>query len=189
MTGLIQSLVGKLLIAMPALGDPRFQRTVIYVCAHSAQGAMGLIVNRPRPEVRFPALLESLGIPPGDKLRDIRVHFGGPVEPQRGFVLHSDDVRSPQGTLEIAGGVAMTATRDMLEQIARGEGPRAGMLALGYAGWGPGQLEGELTRNDWLTGPARDDIVFGRADEFKWAAALRLIGVNPQGLSSQGGRA
>jgi len=184
-----ETLVGKLLIAMPALGDPRFQRSVVYLCAHSPDGAMGLIVNRPTPEVRFPALLESLGIPVGEKLRDIRVHFGGPVERQRGFVLHSDEVRSPQGTMAIAGGVAMTATRDMLEQIARGEGPRAGVLALGYAGWGPGQLEGELARNDWLTGPARDDIVFGRADEFKWAAALRLIGVDPQGLSSRGGRA
>lgn len=182
-------LAGKLLIAMPALGDPRFARSVVVLCAHSAQGAMGLIVNRPTPEVRFPALLENLGIPRGEKLRDIRVHYGGPVERQRGFVLHSDEYRSAQGTMEIAGGLAMTGTRDILSDIARGEGPRAGVLALGYAGWGPGQLEAELARNDWLTGPAREDIVFGRADEFKWTAALRLIGVDPLGLSPQGGRA
>jgi len=183
------TLTGQLLIAMPALGDPRFHRSVVCVCAHSEQGAMGLIVNRPTPQMRFGALLDSMGIPRGDRMGDIRVHYGGPVERQRGFVLHSDEVRLDRGTLAFADGIAMTATRNILEQISRGGGPRAAVMALGYAGWGPGQLESEIARNDWLTAAPRDDIVFGRADEFKWAAALKSIGVDPLGLSAVGGRA
>jgi len=182
-------LTGQMLIAMPAMADPRFQRSVICICAHSARGAMGLIVNRPTPEMRFGALLDSMGIPRGDRMGDIRVHYGGPVERQRGFVLHSDEVRLVPGTLVFGKGMAMTATRDILEHISRGTGPRAAMMALGYAGWGPGQLEAELARNDWLTADPREDIVFGRADEFKWTAALKSIGVDPLGLSAAGGRA
>lgn len=181
---------GRLLIAMPGMGDPRFDRSVVMLCAHSDDGAMGLVVNKPAPDLRFADLLESLGLPRPEKgRRDIRVHFGGPVEGGRGFVLHSADFASDAGTLRIDDAVSMTATLDVLERIAAGDGPRRSMLALGYAGWGPGQLEAEIAQNAWLTGPAADDILFGRANEHKWNAALRGIGVDPQQLSAAAGRA
>ncbi|TNC74113.1 YqgE/AlgH family protein [Rubellimicrobium roseum] len=183
-------LTGKLLIAMPAMGDPRFERSVVYLCAHGEDGAMGLIVNKPVTELRFGDLLEQLGIPRPEKgARDIRVHFGGPVEGGRGFVLHSSDYAADGGTLKIDEEVSMTATLDILRRIASGGGPRSSMLALGYAGWGPGQLEAEIAQNAWLTGPARSEILFGRANEHKWNAALKAIGVDPQGLSSSAGHA
>ena len=184
------SLSGKLLIAMPAMGDPRFERSVVYLCAHNDEGAMGIIINKPVPELRFGDLLEQLGIPKPEKgTRDIRVHFGGPVEGGRGFVLHSSDYESEGGTMRIDDEVSMTATLDILRQIAAGDGPRSSMLALGYAGWGPGQLESEIGQNAWLTGPARSEILFGRANEHKWGAALKAIGVDPQMLSSSSGPA
>lgn len=184
------TLSGQLLIAMPAMGDPRFERSVIYLCAHSEDGAMGLIVNKPVTELRFADLLEQLGIPRPEKgTRDIRVHFGGPVEGGRGFVLHSSDYDSDGGTMRIDDEVSMTATLDVLRRIAAGDGPRSSMLALGYAGWGPGQLEREIGQNAWLTGPARSEILFGRANEHKWGAALKAIGVDPQSLSSSAGHA
>ena len=182
-------LVGKLLIAMPDMGDPRFTQSVIYLCAHSDEGAMGLIVNKPQRGVVFSDLLEQLNITKSPDVRDIRVHFGGPVEGARGFVLHSRDYQSGQGTLQVDDTIAMTATLDVLEDIARGTGPKASMLALGYAGWGPGQLEGEIAQNGWLTCDPRDDIVFGRANEHKWTAALKTLGVDPLVLSSTAGHA
>ncbi len=183
-------LLGRLLIAMPGMGDPRFDRAVVYLCAHSDEGAMGLIVNKPATDLRFADLLESLGLPrPQKGARDIRVHFGGPVEGGRGFVLHSSDFASEGGTMRVDEEVSMTATLDVLERIAEGDGPKSSMLALGYAGWGPGQLEGEIAQNAWLTGPARADILWGRANEHKWGAALKAIGVDPQILSSSTGRA
>jgi putative transcriptional regulator len=182
-------LAGKCLIAMPSMGDPRFARSVIYMCAHSADGAMGLIVNKPAPDVRLGDLLEHLGIPKGNGIPDIRVHIGGPVEHARGFVLHSSDFESPQGTMKVDDDISMTATLDVLERIAGGTGPRQSILALGYAGWGPGQLESEIAQNGWLTADSRNDLVFGRANEFKWSAALKSIGVDPVTLSSQSGRA
>jgi putative transcriptional regulator len=181
---------GQLLIAMPGMGDPRFDRSVVYLCAHSDDGAMGLIVNKPAPELRFAQLLRQLGITPPEKgARDIRVHFGGPVEGGRGFVLHSSDFESEAGTLKIDDEVSMTATLDVLERIAAGDGPRSSMLALGYAGWGPGQLEDEIGRNAWLTAPARADLLFGRANEHKWAAALKIIGIAAPSLSGEAGHA
>lgn len=182
-------LAGKCLIAMPTMGDPRFARSVVYLCAHSDEGAMGLIVNKPAADVRLGDLLEHLKIPRGETVPDIRVHIGGPVEHARGFVLHSADFESPQGTLKVDDGVSMTATLDVLEHIAKGTGPRRSMLALGYAGWGPGQLESEIAQNGWLTADAQDDLLFGRANEFKWSAALKSIGVDPVTLSPQAGRA
>jgi putative transcriptional regulator len=182
-------LTGKVLIAMPQLSDPRFARSVVYVCSHGPRGAMGLIVNKPRPEVRFSGILESLGLTPATGMRDIRVHIGGPVDPQRGFVLHSADFALDDGTLVVTPDAAMTASRDIMDVIARGGGPRQAVFALGYAGWGAGQLEGEIARNDWLVGDGRSDLLFGRADEFKWAAALKSIGVDPVALSATGGRA
>ncbi len=183
------NLCGQFLIAMPEMGDPRFEGSVIYLCAHSEEGAMGLIVNKPQPEIRFSKLLEQLEIPKSSDVRDIRVHFGGPVENARGFVLHSEDYRSEAGTMEVEGGICMTATLDVLEDIARGQGPQTSMLALGYSGWGPGQLESEIAQNGWLTCEARDDIIFGRANEHKWTAALKVLGIDPVLLSSSAGRA
>ena len=181
-------LAGKCLIAMPKMSDLRFARSVIYLCAHSSEGAMGLIVNKPAADVVLPDLLDHLGISRGADLPDIRVHIGGPVEHARGFVLHSSDYESEQGTLRVDDAVSMTATLDVLERIAVGTGPSLSMLALGYAGWGPGQLESEIARNAWLTAEAHD-VLFGPANDAKWAAALRSIGVDPVTLSSQCGRA
>ncbi|RYG90426.1 YqgE/AlgH family protein [Loktanella sp. IMCC34160] len=182
-------LTGKLLIAMPGMGDPRFEHSVVYMCAHSDDGAMGLIVNKPAPEIRFSDLLDQLGISRGDGARDIRVHFGGPVEHGRGFVLHSSEYRSDVGTLEVDEETSMSATMDVLEDMANGKGPNASMLALGYSGWGPGQLEGEIADNGWLTCDPRPDILFGRADEHKWSAAFKILGIDPLLLSAQSGRA
>jgi putative transcriptional regulator len=182
-------LTGKLLIAMPGMAYPRFDATVILICAHSADGAMGLIVNKPVDDLNFATLLEQLGIPHQPQGRGISVHFGGPVERGRGFVLHSPDYRSKDGTMDIAGSFAMTATQDILRALGRGEGPDAALLALGYAGWGPGQLEAEIGRNDWLTSDAADELVFSVNDTAKWGAALRHIGVEPLALSATSGRA
>jgi putative transcriptional regulator len=180
---------GKLLIAMPVMGDDRFSRSVVYVCAHSKEGTMGLIVNKPSPDIRFSNLLEQLGIETGQALRKIRVHVGGPVERSRGFILHTTDYKSEGGTLEVNDHISMTATMDVIEEIAQGGGPSHAMMALGYAGWAPGQLEGEIAQNGWLIGDADDDIVFGRANEHKWTAALKGMGVDPLLLSETSGRA
>jgi putative transcriptional regulator len=181
---------GKLLIAMPGMGDPRFDRAVILICAHSGDGAMGLIVNKAVPDLSFSGLLEQLNIPQGPAGRDIRVHFGGPVERARGFVLHSGDYqRDGAGTMAITGGFQMTATQDILAALAAGTGPRSALLALGYSGWAPGQLEAEIARNDWLTAEAEADLVFAPDDAAKWAAALKRLGIDPLSLSPTAGRA
>lgn len=182
-------LTGKLLIAMPDMGDPRFEKAVIYMCAHSADGSMGLILNKPTPEIKFTDLLEQLSIDESDLTADIRVHYGGPVETGRGFVLHTADYGSGAGTMEVANGISMTATLDILEDIAAGNGPKRSMLGLGYAGWGPSQLESELVQNGWLVCDAQNDILFGRAAEHKWTAALKVLGIDPLMLSASGGSA
>ena len=184
-----EDLTGQMLIAMPGMGDPRFVQSVVYVCAHSGDGAMGLIVNKPTPEVRFSDLLDQLGIVQSDKSRDIRIHFGGPVENARGFVLHSADFQNDESTLKVNDEIGLTATLDVLELLAEGKGPASSILALGYSGWGPGQLEGEIAGNGWLTCPARSDLIFGRANEHKWSAALKSIGIDPLLLSAEGGHA
>ena len=180
---------GKLLIAMPGMGDPRFEKSVILICAHSAEGAMGLIVNRRMPDLSFGSLLDQLSIPRVPGARDIRVHFGGPVERGRGFVLHSRDYRAGRATMLVPGGFGMTATQDVLTALARGQGPEAALLALGYSGWGPGQLEAEIGGNGWLTADAPADLVFSADDGGKWRDALRRMGVDPVTLSSVAGRA
>ncbi len=180
---------GHLLIAMPSMGDLRFARAVIFLCAHSAEGAMGLIVNKPAPELRFADLLRQLKIPIGPELGEARVHFGGPVEHGRGFVLHSADYAVAQASLKVNASFAMTATIDILQDIARGAGPARAILALGYSGWGPGQLEGEIQANGWLTAPADPDLVFGARDAEKWEGALRKLSIDPRLLSAEGGRA
>lgn len=183
------SLTGKLLIAMPGMDDPRFAHSVIYMCAHSEDGGMGIIVNKPQLEIQFSDLLDQLGIDKSPNVRDIRVHFGGPVDHARGFVLHSSDYTAAAGTLNVDARISMSATLDVIEDIANGYGPDASMLALGYAGWGPGQLEREIAHNGWLTCSPRDDIVFGRANEHKWTAALKHMGIDPIMLSGTAGRA
>ncbi|TYO89661.1 YqgE/AlgH family protein [Oceanicella actignis] len=183
------SLEGRMLLAMPGLADPRFSHAVIYMCAHNEDGAMGLIVNKPAPDLKFASLLKQLRIAPGPRTRDLKVHFGGPVEMGRGFVLHSDDMRLPEGTRELSGGLCLTASVEILESLANGGGPREALLALGYAGWGPGQLEAELAQNGWLECPADHDLIFDPDDARKWEAAMRRIGVDPALLSSEGGHA
>jgi len=184
------NLTGQLLIAMPDLGDPRFYGSVVFLCAHSPDGAMGLILNKPMPDVRFADMLDQLGIARGDATPELPVCYGGPVEMRRGFVLHSADYTGA-GTdrLEIDERFSMTATLDILRDIAGGFGPAHAFMALGYAGWGPGQLEAEIGQNSWLTTAARPDLVFGPEMEGKWAAALATLGISPLTLSSQSGRA
>jgi putative transcriptional regulator len=180
---------GKLLIAMPGMGDPRFEKTVILICAHSDDGAMGLIINRPAQDLTFANLLAQLSIPLGEAGRDIRVHHGGPVERGRGFVLHSRDYRGGPATMQIDATFGMTATLDILEALAAGDGPAQALLALGYSGWGPGQLESEILSNGWLIADAVADVVFSANDAGKWAAVLRGMGIDPVSLSATAGRA
>lgn len=183
-------LTGKLLIAMPDMVDPRFHAAVVFLCAHSAEGAMGLIVNKPMQEVRFSEMLEQLDIPRGAGMQDLPVCYGGPVEARRGFVLHGAGYKGRQDDqLRVDDSFAMTATIDVLEDLAQGLGPARALMALGYSGWGPGQLEDEIAQNGWLTADATPEIVFGARMEGKWAAALATLGVSPLTLSSEAGRA
>lgn len=185
-----ESLSGKLLIAMPGMGDPRFEHSVVFICAHSDDGAMGLIVNKPTPELKFSDLLAQLKIaPPPAEATAVAVHYGGPVEGGRGFVLHSSDYSGNESTLQVDGAFGMTATLDVLEDLSRGTGPDRCFLALGYAGWGPGQLEDELQRNGWLTCDAEPEIVFSPDPDRKWQMALASLGIDPMMLSATGGRA
>lgn len=180
---------GKLLIAMPGMGDPRFDKSVIFMCAHSPDGALGLIVNKPTPELSFAKLLKQLNIDVPDVSRDVSVHFGGPVESGRGFVLHSGDFVSDISTLQVSEDFGMTATLDVMEALAGDGAPRDALLALGYAGWGPGQLEAEILQNGWLTCDATRALVFQEPDETKWTAALATLGVDALVLSADAGRA
>ena len=180
---------GKLLIAMPGMGDPRFEKSVILICAHSPEGAMGLIINRPARDLSFANLLDQLSIPRAPEGRDIRIHSGGPVERGRGFVLHSPDYTGGPATMRIGSDYGMTATLDILEALARGDGPARALLALGYSGWGPGQLEDEIRANGWLIADAAEDLVFSADDAGKWVGALRAMGIDPLMLSAAAGRA
>ncbi len=183
------SLSGVFLIAMPSLEDTRFQNSVVYLCEHSEKGAMGLIVNKPAADVSFKDLLEQLEIKPSVDLAHVPVYFGGPVETGRGFVLHSGEYKSDLRTLQVEPRVALTPTLDVLEDIAAGRGPHDVMMMLGYSGWGPGQLEREITENSWLTVKADPKLLFGVIATQKWAEAVRLLGVDPALLSASGGRA
>ncbi|MEQ8194995.1 MAG: YqgE/AlgH family protein [Rhodospirillales bacterium] len=182
------SLSGQLLVAMPGMPDPRFSKTVIYMCAHNSEGAMGLVVNRPIESLSFPDLLEQLGIGTDQMNQQIRVLFGGPVESGRGFVLHSSDYRQ-EATMPVDEKVALTATVDILKAIAGGVGPNQSLLALGYAGWGPGQLDGEIKANGWLNVDADDSLVFDDGLDTKWERALKKIGIDPLLLSNEAGNA
>ena len=179
----------QLLVAMPSMGDPRFARTVIYVCSHNAEGAMGLVINKPYPGLTFPNLLTQLGIEPTID-NDIIVRLGGPVETGRGFVLHSTDYMH-QGSVKLdeSRGIGLTATLDVLRAIANGTGPQRSLFALGYAGWGPGQLDAEIQENAWLAAPADPDLIFDSDLDALWERAVRKIGVDVAKLSSVAGRA
>ncbi|WP_287156583.1 YqgE/AlgH family protein [Euryhalocaulis sp.] len=182
-------LIGQMLIATPAIGDERFERSVIVVCAHSDDHAMGIVVNKPMGEIRLGDLLDQLGIESTIELPDRQVLAGGPVDKERGFVLHSDDYHSDDSTVGIRDGLGLTATKEVLEAIASETAPQQSTLALGYAGWWPGQLEEELRASAWLTCEASEALVFGEDLETKWESALRSIGVNPAMLSSMTGMA
>lgn len=182
-------LTGKLLIAMPGMGDPRFEHSVVFMCAHSPEGGMGLIVNKPAPQVALHDILDQLEIEPGDDVSKRQVYYGGPVEMARGFVLHSGEYTSRLQTLEVSDAFGMSATVDILEDIAGGSGPRKSLIMLGYSGWGPGQLEDEIKQNGWLTCDATTDLVFGTDDADKWSKALGKMGIDPLGLSAAAGRA
>lgn len=185
---------GQLLIAMPLMSDPRFARTVIYMCAHSEDGAMGLIINQPADSITFDDLLERLDIESAadggesDPGR-LPIHFGGPVETGRGFVLHTSDYFAADSTLSIDDGVCLTATIEILRAIADGIGPDRAILALGYAGWSPGQLEREIHANGWLHCPADQDLVFETDTELKYERALAKIGIDPSHLVADAGHA
>lgn len=181
-------LTGQLLIAMPGMSDPRFVRSVIFMCAHNEDGAMGLVINRELGSLSFTDLLQQLGVEQTADLEPVPVHFGGPVETGRGFVLHSSDYRQ-EGTLVVNGDIALTATIDILRAIAEGKGPRQRLLALGYAGWAPGQLESEIQANGWLAVKADADLVFDRGLDTKWHRALAKLGIDAVMLSAEGGRA
>ncbi len=187
---------GKLLLAMPSMKDPRFERAVIFMCAHSADGAMGIVVNQRASHITFPKLLEQLGIvtePDPESIRipleKMAVHTGGPVETGRGFVLHTSDYYSADSTLPIDDSVSLTATLDILRAIAAGSGPVRSLLALGYAGWAPGQLEHEIQSNGWLICPADNDLVFDTSLETKYDRAMAKLGVHPSFLVSDAGHA
>jgi putative transcriptional regulator len=187
---------GQLLIAMPIMSDPRFARSVIYMCAHSEDGAMGLVINQRASHISFPDLLTKLNIvssPPegsiSDNVRGMSIHVGGPVETGRGFVLHSSDYFVNDSTLPIEDGVCLTATIDILKAIAAGNGPNRAILALGYAGWSPGQLESEIQANGWLNCPADPDLIFGTDLDLKYTRALAKIGIDPSHLVSDAGHA
>jgi len=191
MTHAIQSsgyLTGQMLIAMPQLQDPRFARTVVFLCAHSEEGAMGLVVNRLFDALTFPDLLEQLSITPTPYCDEVRVHFGGPVEAGRGFVLHSTDYVQ-DGTMVVNQDVGLTATVDVLRAIAEGNGPSKCLLALGYAGWSAGQLDSEILENSWLNVPSDNDLLFGAALEGKWERAIAKLGASPLLLSGEAGHA
>ena len=185
-------LEGQLLVAMPVMTDRRFARSVIYLCAHSAEGAMGLIINQRAPNIRFRELLRRLSIAPGaveGEAFDLDVHVGGPVDTERGFVLHSADYYAADSTLPLDDSVSLTATVDILKAIAKGEGPDRAMLALGYSGWRAGQLEMEIGANGWLHCPADPDLLFDRDLEQKYGRALFKMGIDPSHLVADAGHA
>lgn len=185
------NLTNKILISMPMMHDTRFERTIVYVCVHSNEGAMGLILNKSIDDLSFPDLLQQLNLNETltDDMPEIDLKFGGPVEMGRGFVLHSADYKVGDSTLEVSEHLSLTGTIDILKDIAQGHGPEKSVLALGYAGWSEGQLEHEFRENGWLHCTPDDELIFGTRQTGKWEAALRKIGVEPQFLAAISGRA
>jgi putative transcriptional regulator len=182
------TLKGKLLVAMPTMADPRFAKGVLFMLEHNAEGAMGILINKPLEAVKLRDLLEQLSIPAtADNLDDVAVHFGGPVDIGRGFVVHSPDFMLAHSSH--MGPVAVTTSLDMLGRIGAGTGPRDLLFCLGYAGWTPGQLEDEIKQNAWLHVPIHADLLFSIAHDKRWAAAMALAGIDPDHLSTAAGHA
>jgi putative transcriptional regulator len=181
-------LTGQLLVAMPAMRDPRFAQTVVFMCAHTADSAMGIVINRPLEGLSFDGLLGQLKVEPSPPARRIRMHAGGPVETGKGFVLHTTDWVQ-EGSLQVDDRFALSSSIDVLRAIARGEGPRQGILALGYAGWGAGQLDEEILQNAWLSVHAEEEFVFAGDMSAMWRGALSMLKVDPLLLSGAAGRA
>jgi putative transcriptional regulator len=181
-------LTGQLLVAMPNMQDPRFEKTVIYLCVHNAEGAVGLVLNRQIDSITFPDLLRQLEIETDTDAPDFLIHFGGPVETGRGFVLHSADY-GQAGTIMVGDVIGLTATVDILKDMAARRGPRSSMLALGYAGWGPGQLDGEIQQNAWLNVPSDEALIFDNEIDTKWDRAIAKLGIDPSLLSGDAGHA
>jgi putative transcriptional regulator len=187
--GAASSLAGQLLVAMPQMSDPRFARSVIYLCTHSGDaGAMGLVINKVLGALSLAELFEQLQIQSGAFAKKRPVHFGGPCEPGRGFVLHTADYRE-EATVPVADNIAITATLDIMRAIGKGKGPRHSLFALGYAGWAPGQLDAEIQANGWLSVAADEAIVFDPDHDGKWQRALAKLGIDLSMLSSAAGRA
>jgi putative transcriptional regulator len=184
-----QDLTGKLLIAMPGMDDPRFSGGVVYLCAHSDEGSMGLIINKVSEKISASDVFEQLEIVPSETMPTLNICYGGPVEMARGFVLHSTDYTDGDASLSVDDGFSMTASKDILRDIAAGKGPLQRILCLGYAGWSPGQLDSEISQNAWLTCDADSQIVFDLDSDEKWAAALDTLGVSAALLSASAGHA
>ena len=182
-------LEGKLLIAMPGMDDERFAQTVIYMCAHSSKGAMGLVINKPIPGLSFAELMKQLKIDTAPVVGDFPILYGGPVETGRGFVLHSGEYEGSDSTLPVSEDISLTATLDILRAIAEGRGPKRALFALGYAGWAPGQVETEFQSNGWLHCEADPALIFAPDPQDKWRSALARLGIGPSGLVADAGRA
>lgn len=180
---------GKLLIASPLIGDPRFDRTVVFMCSHGEDQAMGLVINRPMDGLRLPELLDQLDITGAEQTGDAPVFDGGPVSRDRGFVLHTLDVSCGPATLEVAPGLGLTATKEILDALASTQPPRCALMTLGYAGWDGGQLEDEIAANAWLVCEADEGLLFSADDDAKWNAALATLGVTPEFLTAHSGHA
>lgn len=183
------TLAGKLLVAMPGIGDPRFERSVIMMCAHDGDHAMGVVINKPKDELTLSDVLDHLGLEADDDIADRIVLDGGPVRPDRGYVLHSEDFAAGEATQDVAPGIRLTATRDVLEAVAGDHAPQRFVLALGCAGWGAGQLEDELRHNAWLIVDADNGIIFDDAHDDKWTRAIKSLGFDPAQLSHGVGNA
>lgn len=183
------TLTGKLLVAMPGMSDPRFDKSVIMMCAHDAEHAMGVVINKPKDDLTLSEVLGHLGLKAGDRAATRAVLDGGPVRPDRGYVLHSEDFTAGDATQSVTPGVRLTSTRDVLEAVAGDHAPANFVLVLGCAGWSAGQLEDELKHNAWLVVDYNDAIVFDATHNDKWDRAIRTLGFDPSQLSEAGGNA
>ncbi len=182
------NLTGQILISLPDIKDERFNKSVIYICAHSVGGAMGIIINKSLEMELYPNLLEQLGIDKLQKDKKIFFNYGGPVETSRGFVLHSDDYIKDE-SITVDSGVALTSTKDIITNLSKGYGPKFSILALGYTGWGPGQIEQEILNNGWMLSTTTSDFIFNENFNSKWEKAYNLMGINPYSMVNNFGKA
>ncbi len=182
-------LAGNFLIAGPAMMDKRFRKTVIYMCVHDEEQAMGIIINRPKPDLKLSGMLPMLDVKGAVTNQDTQVLYGGPVETERGFILHSRDFMDKNNSLPLSDTMALTTSKSILRALVSANAPERAVLALGYAGWHAGQLEAEIIHNSWYVAPANEETIFGGAPKDKWRQALASIGISPELLSTQAGHA